>query len=219
MPETSAESILGQYNIDDDLFRISAVNSAAPPELLQAYGQAIADVLHTAWQTKFVPDVLSQQAIDELPSGDTLAGRIAHPIRHARYLIAASGALAASPPDVQAFMRVEVYKPSVLTGRVYPNITDLESRTGRIAEGRDHVLASALCFHGLRFAQAEKVSAYTEAANPDGIAFFTRIGFVVKNTIDGRWGNELLTYTHMETKDRSAVLAKLLQTIAPHAID
>lgn len=198
-------------------FHVVEVDMFSAPDRIAAAGQGIAQVLRASWQ-KFVPDVLQQADLDELPTPERMVSRILHKPEGVRYVVAVNGASdLVSPDQVQAFGRVRQYRPRRpavrnLTMRPYPDVTDLETRDGGLGIVRGDrygVQAAAVLRHMLDSEHIDtptnpnrKVSAYTERPNLQGITFYEQFGFVedvrIKpEAITQQVGSSALEMVHM----------------------
>lgn len=110
--------------------------------------------------------------------------------------------------QVKGFARIETYSPRNPLKRSYPNITDLEFRSGFLDEPLTARDARTLLFHSLRhYPYDRQVAAYTEEPNPSGRSFFARHGFTerritVAEHIDS---SSQLAYVHMEAPNQHRI--------------
>lgn len=218
-----AELVLATYrDSEGDSFHIEEVNAAQGRSAwdMNVCVTGIHDVLLASWQSKFVPDSLSDTDVrGKIPDTEEQAMRIAQPTRQARYLIACAGELPMSDPeDVQAIIRVERYRQRRAFGSMYPNITDLETRDGQLHTSSPyHRQAAALLLQGLApYRASDAVSAYTERPDDDGLRFYGDYGFVEDNTMAADAlteviGNERLTYVHMRAATVAVVRDRLIE--------
>jgi hypothetical protein len=210
------DGVLGHYVSSEGVpFHIQEVDPhMIGQRQLEACATAITDILRASWRAKLVPNPLSEADLRaKLPNPEVQASRIANKDKGVRYLVAVEGQhLAMQPADVTAFVRVEMYRPRRPTlhniwRRPYPNITDLETRTGRIGYGPYVVESAALASHALEhIVPGSKASAYTERPNKDGLAFYKRYGFtedqrIAPEAITEQIGSAALEYVHMVAGD------------------
>ncbi len=218
MHELSAERVLQTYSDPaGNPFRISEVDATVPPtsEPAIACARGISEVLLASWRAKFVPEVLDKEDLDvKILDAEAQAAKIAK--GQARYLIACAGREPQLEPEILAFSRIRTYRPRRLRRPEYPDITDVESRDGRLMVAY-HRHAAALLLHGLEVYNSDRlVSAYTEEPNPDGQDFFVKYGFEPDYNMSRRAlteviGHHKLTYAHMVAPSVGRVRERLLQ--------
>lgn len=192
------------------------------PEVLGLHGllvhaAAVHQVVRASWRHKFVPDVLSETALDaKLGNIEDQLRRIQSPSRHGRYWLAYQpenllDPQLRSPEQTSAILRVGTYKPRKPFAKSYPSVTDLETRNGQL-RGKYEKQAAALLYVALAdYNQKPKTAAYTEKPNADGVSFFENLGYrQTGNTPVEVIGPYVMTYVHIEAESVQSVRSQLV---------
>jgi len=232
--QTTAEHPLAYYELNDgEVLRISALRvNVYSAYNLGVCAAGIHNVLRKSWNAKLVDTGIMPKhaAVAKMPSIHDQVRRIQEP--RTSYLITALGrSPVQDPDDVRAFARVSYYRPKRPTldnplCQRYPNITDLETPNGTLQEGAYRTDALALAYHALLGSnRRHKAAAHTEAANDDGVGFYTSVGFVERNQpteiVAGSpeaAQNEpvVITYSHMEALHAGEPIGVLRQMLSPY---
>jgi hypothetical protein len=189
----------------------------------------------TSWDSKFVPDHLTSEEVRAKIVPGSQGRKIDDPQNSARYLLAGRivtpqraymTSLEYEAVDVQgafmhrrtldAVLRIEEYQPRNPFKRSYPNITALETVTGKL-DGLQDKQAAALLYLALDAYELDrKVSAYGEDVNPDGLAWYQDVGFTeTGNRPTEVIGDHEITYVHMEASSIGGVRQLLADKYRP----
>jgi len=209
------------YYNGDDIYIGEALGDA--PKELEIAAQGIHDVLMSSWQ-KFVGSghLSAAGLIKKIRQPYTQAEIMAEKGRNARYFMAFKGEYddpaeaikLTDPEQIQGFVRIESYSPRNPLKKSYPNISDLEFRSGKLAEAPADRYARVLLDYSLRhYPYDRQVAAYTEEPNESGRHFFADHGFVERRitAVEQIDESSQIAYVHMEAPNQRAIF----QTFPP----
>lgn len=153
----------------------------APTRELEVCARAIRQITQASWRAKLVDKEIEEADIDAgLPSPLEQLNRISAPVRNGRYWVVRSDGFMGEPigaeDNLSGFLRVEEYKPRNPFKKPYPNITDLESKSGYV-RGNFEKQASALLYFSLAEFDADREVAAYELDGSDGIELYEEYGF------------------------------------------
>jgi hypothetical protein len=195
-----------QYDDDSGIY-IAEAKGTDPNELYIA-AQSTHDVLTASWQ-KFVDagHITAMGLAKKIAQPFTQAERMAE--GSARYFLAYDGERTLEDPDqVRGFARIETYQPRNVFRRSYPNVTDLEFRSGQLDDETTARDARTLLYHALHhYELMRRVAVYTEEPNQSGRSFFTEHGFMERRVLDPEIIDEdsKISYVHMEAPSQPAI--------------
>jgi hypothetical protein len=182
MPTSSVDRITFGPSLTGSPFTVErlSANNASPQELMIC-AEAMGEIILKSWQGKTDGSIPDEDLRAVIPDPDTQIQSILVPSRDARYWVTHRGdersESITAPEEVTGFIRVEEWVPRFSKLKLpYPNITDIESRTGYI-RGVFEPQAAALLYFALgEFADNREVCAF-ELEGSDGIDFYVEHGF------------------------------------------
>lgn len=174
----------GRVIIDGKMLVVERLHGNLSPERLGAGAQHVGSILRSSFPKK-VWSALSAEnvGVAKIMPQAMQERAIAAPTRSAQYHLGSFGLNPMGDEKYAVFARIERYDPRSFFRQSYPNITDLETRSGQVA-GEHEKLAAATLHVALSdfwpndsHAIADTaVSAYTEADSPD-ISWYKSLGF------------------------------------------